>query len=165
MPATASTQNAPSATAMIFVPLPRFVFRPCTLFFSGRETWVDKCFTDIDCASDTEFVRKGSHDPRHYAEPNLLLKSPMTGLERGYRSGRSAQGAPVRKTHRNRLFAEDRRPHPPLVTKHRQAHRHRLRLRQRYLARPVPDDCRPASLAPARHKAWRPQQPRSPRLP
>jgi hypothetical protein len=48
-------------------------------FFSGRETRVDKCFTDIDGASDTELMRKGSHDPRHHAEPNPLLKSPMTG--------------------------------------------------------------------------------------
>jgi hypothetical protein len=67
----------------ILVPLPRFVFptlRPP--FLAGAETRVDKCFTDIDCASDTEFVGKGSHDPRHHAEANPLLKSPVTGLER-----------------------------------------------------------------------------------
>src|ERR1700678_2781818 len=77
-----------------------------TPLFSGRETRVDKYFTDIDCASDTEFMCKGSHDPRHHAEPNPLLKSPMTGLERGVSV--AAQGAPVRNTH-NTPFSTDRR--------------------------------------------------------
>jgi hypothetical protein len=72
---------------MIFVPLPRFVFRPSAPFFSGRKTRVDKCLTDIDGASDTEFVRKGNHDLPHHAEPNPLLKSPVTGLERGVSVG------------------------------------------------------------------------------
>lgn len=39
-----------SATSMIFVPCRVSFFRPCALFFSGRETRFDKCFTDIDGA-------------------------------------------------------------------------------------------------------------------
>lgn len=46
-----------------------------------------KGFTDVDCASDTEFVRMGSHDPRHHAAPNPWLELPMTGLERGVSVG------------------------------------------------------------------------------
>jgi len=79
------------ATAMIFVPFPRFVFPTLRSPFCGCEARVDNCFTDIDCASLTEFARKGSHDARHHAGANPLLKSPMTGPERGYRSGRSAR--------------------------------------------------------------------------
>jgi len=56
-------------------------------FFCRSETRVDKRFTDVDCASSTEFARNRSHDPRHYAGANPLLKSPMTGLERGVSVG------------------------------------------------------------------------------
>jgi hypothetical protein len=77
---------------MIFVPLPRFVSDHALPFFSGRETRVDKWFTDIDCASDTEFVRKGSHDSHHHDEPNPLLKSPVTGLVRGVSVGEAGPG-------------------------------------------------------------------------
>jgi hypothetical protein len=51
-----------SATAMIFVPLPRFVFPTLLPLFSGGKTGVDKCFAEIDCTSFTKFARKGSHD-------------------------------------------------------------------------------------------------------
>src|SRR5262249_1746285 len=81
-----------SATAMIFVPLPRSFFRPCSPLFCGCEARVDECFTNIDCASLTEFARRGSHDPRHPAGANPLLKSAMAGLERGVSVGEIRPG-------------------------------------------------------------------------
>jgi hypothetical protein len=72
---------------MIFVPLPRFVFSTWRPFFCGRETRVDKCFTDIDGVSDTEFVRKGSHDPRHHRGGRPKVRQSVRCTE--CRSGRT----------------------------------------------------------------------------
>lgn len=69
--------------------------------------------SDIGGASDTEFMRKGGHDPLHHAEPNPLLKSAMTGLEQGVSAEGWAQGVPVRKTHRMPLRTTDDFPRSP----------------------------------------------------
>ncbi len=81
-----------SATAMIFVPLPRFVFPTLHPFFGRSETRVDECLAHIECAFGTEFFGKSGHDLCHNIRANPLLKAPMVGLERGVSVGEVRPG-------------------------------------------------------------------------
>ena len=56
-----------SATAMIFVPLPRFVFPTLCPFFRGREGRVNESLSHINCPYGSELRGKRSHDFCYHA--------------------------------------------------------------------------------------------------
>jgi hypothetical protein len=70
-----------SATAMIFVPLPRFVFPTFEPLFSWGEAPVDESFFHVEYTAGFEILGQGFQNSPHHSGTNPLLKASVAGLK------------------------------------------------------------------------------------
>ena len=94
---TARGRPAPSATAMILVPLPRFAFPTLEPHFGPCEGAVDEGLGEVEASPLVEILREAVEDPldRPVSEP--LLEAAMAGLVRRIATGQILPRSPRTK--------------------------------------------------------------------